>query len=88
MNVLKDGPAEISNNLCKQRMKPIKLLLKNCMNIGREAAAKNTEFLFSLLESYKLNNLDSQDYIKHLFECLHHSKDYDKKALLPYYYKQ
>nr|WP_239469718.1 IS66 family transposase [Bacteroides caecigallinarum] len=31
-NILKDGAAEISNNLCEQRMKPVKLLLKNCMN--------------------------------------------------------
>lgn len=30
-NILKDGSAEISNNLCEQRMKPVKLLLKNCM---------------------------------------------------------
>ena len=35
-NILKDGAAEISNNLCEQRMKPVKLLLKNCMNIGSE----------------------------------------------------
>ena len=40
-NILKDGAAEISNNLCEQRMKPVKLLLKNCMNIGSEYAAEN-----------------------------------------------
>ena len=40
-NILKDGSAEISNNLCEQRMKPVKLLLKNCMNIGSEHAAEN-----------------------------------------------
>ena len=41
-NILKDGAAEISNNLCEQRMKPVKLLLKNCMDIGSEDAAKNS----------------------------------------------
>ena len=50
-NILKDGSAEISNNLCEQRMKPVKLLLKNCMNIGSEAAAENSAFIFSLIES-------------------------------------
>lgn len=37
-NIIKDGAAEISNNLCEQRMKPVKLLLENCMNIGSETA--------------------------------------------------
>ena len=87
INILKDGSAEISNNLCEQRMKPVKLLLKNCMNIGSEAAAENSAFIFSLIESCKLNDIDPQDYLKHLFECVLHSGDYDKKALLPCFYK-
>ena len=86
-NILKDGAAEISNNLCEQRMKPVKLLLKNCMNIGSEDAAKNSAFIFSLIESCKLNGTDPQDYLKHLFECILYGKDCDKKALLPCFYK-
>mgnify|MGYP000809483465 FL=1 len=86
-NILKDGAAEISNNLCEQRMKPVKLLLKNCMNIGSEDAAENSAFIFSLIESCKLNGIDPQDYLKHLFECILHGKDCDKKALLPCFYK-
>ena len=86
-NILKDGAAEISNNLCEQRMKPVKLLLKNCMNIGSEDAAKNSAFIFSLIESCKLNGIDPQDYLKHLFECILYGKDCDKKALLPCFYK-
>lgn len=86
-NILKDGSAEISNNLCEQRMKPVKPLLKNCMNIGSEVAAKNSAFIFSLIESCKLNDIDPQDYLKHLFECILNGKDCDKKALLPCFYK-
>lgn len=86
-NILKDGGAEISNNLCEQRMKPVKLLLKNCMNIGSEDAAGNSAFIFSLIESCKLNDIDPQDYLKHLFECILHGKDCDKMALLPCFYK-
>lgn len=86
-NILKDGAAEISNNLYEQRMKPVKLLLKNCMNIGSEDAAKNSAFIFSLIESCKLNGIDPQDYLKHLFECILYGKDCDKKALLPCFYK-
>lgn len=65
-NILKDGSAEISNNLCEQRMKPVKLLLKNCMNIGSEAAAEKSAFIFSLIESCKLNDIDPQDYLETL----------------------
>ena len=86
-NILKDGAAEISNNLCEQRMKPVKLLLKNCMNIGSEDAAGNSAFIFSLIESCKLNDIDPQDYLKYLFECILHGKDCDKKALLPCFYQ-
>lgn len=39
--ILKDGSVVISNNLCEQRMKPVKLLLKNCINIGSEDNAEN-----------------------------------------------
>ena len=28
-----------------------------------------------------------QDYLKHLFECILHGKDCDKKALLPCFYQ-
>lgn len=35
----------------------------------------------------KLNDIDPQDYLKHLFECILHGKNYDKKALLPCFYK-
>ena len=30
-------------------MKPVKLLLKNCMNVGSEDAAENSAFTFSLM---------------------------------------
>lgn len=56
-NILKDGSAEISNNLCEQRMRPVTLLLKNCMNIGSEAVTEDTAFIFSLIENCKLNGI-------------------------------
>ena len=49
-----DGRVQLSNNLCEQRMKPIKLNLKVCQNIGSETAAENASFMFSLMESCKL----------------------------------
>ena len=35
----------------------------------------------------KLNDIAPQDYLKNLFECIFHGKNYDKKALLPCFYK-
>jgi len=85
--ILKDGAAKISNNLCEQRMKPVKLLLKNCMNIGSEDAVENSAFIFSLIENCKLNDIALQNYLKHLLEGILHGKECDKKALLSYFYK-
>lgn len=86
-NILKNSATEISNNLCEQRIRPIKLLLKNCMNIDSKVAAENLVFIFSLIKSCKLNDIVPQDYLKHLFECILHGKDCDKKAHLPCFYK-
>lgn len=69
-------------------MKLVKLLLKNCMNIGSEDVAENSAFIFSLIESCNLNDIDLQDYQRHLFECVLHGKDCDKKALLSYFINQ
>lgn len=85
--LLKDGSVEVSNNLCEQRMRLVKLLLKNCMNISSEATAANSAFIFSLIESCKMNDINPQDYQRHLFECILHGRDGDKKVLPPCYYR-
>lgn len=57
------------------------------MNIGSEDVAENSAFIISLIKSCKLNNIAPQDYLKHLFKCIFHGKDCDKKVLLSYFYK-
>ena len=44
-NFILDGRVQLSNNLCEQRMKPIKLNLKVCQNIGSETAAENAPIM-------------------------------------------
>jgi hypothetical protein len=51
-------------------MKPVKLNLKNCPNIGRENAAENTAFVFSLMESCKLNGINPETYLEKLIKAL------------------
>lgn len=86
-NFIKDGRVQISNNLCEQRMKPVKLNLKNCQNIGSEDAAKNTAFIFSLTESCRLNGINPETYLEKLFKCIVSHETYDKRQLLPCYIK-
>ena len=86
-NFILDGRVQLSNNLCEQRMKPIKLNLKVCQNIGSETAAENASFMFSLMESCKLNKLNEEPYLEMLFNglCM---EQVDWKQNLPCYYKQ
>ena len=73
-----------SNNLCEQRMNPIKLSLKNCQNIGSEGAAENAAFMHSLIESCRLNDKNPFDYLCFLLRKMRASlDDVGKRALLP-----
>lgn len=85
-NFIMDGRVQISNNLCEQRMKTIKLDLKNCQNIGSEDAAMKAAFMHSLIESCSLNKLNPESYLTHLFECHKQPDIVDKAALLPCYF--
>lgn len=83
-NAILNGTAELSNNLCEQRMKPIKLSLKNCQNIGSESAAENAAFMHSLIESCRLNNKNPYDYLCSLFRKMRTPiDDIGKRELLP-----
>ena len=86
-NFILDGRVQLSNNLCEQRMKPIKLNLKVCQNIGSERAAENASFMFSLMESCKLNNLKEEPYMERLFNSLC-MEQVAWKLNLPCFYKQ
>ena len=86
-NFILDGRVQLSNNLCEQRMKPIKLNLKVCQNIGSETAAENASFMFSLMESCKLNKLKEEPYMETLFNSLCMEQVVWKQNL-PCFYKQ
>lgn len=82
------GLVEISNNLCEQRMKTIKLTLKNCQNIGSEAAAERSAFFQSLAESCTLNKINPLEYVTSLFELIYKGDiPADKTVLLPCHWK-
>lgn len=87
-NVLKFGDAELSNNLCEQMMRHVKINLKNSQNIGSEDKAVNFCFMYSLMESCGFNSLSPMRYISHLLQALHFAKSTDElRNLLPCYCK-
>lgn len=82
--VLENGAVEISNNLAEQMMRHIKMNLKTASNIGSEESALDNAFMFSLIESCKLNGLAPEKYIAFLLRKLKDADAYtDKNALLP-----
>ncbi len=87
-NFIRTGFVEISNNLCEQRMKAVKLNLKNCQNIGSEIAAENAAFMFSVTESCTLNNINPENYLTKILTIIKDGKEVDKVQLLPCYYKE
>ena len=85
-NVLRFGDAELSNNLCEQMMRHIKINLKNSQNIGSEDAAGNFCFMYSLVESCSFNTLSPMRYISHLLKTLPTLETLaERRNLLPYY---
>lgn len=74
---------ELSNNMAEQMMRHIKLNLKNnCLNVGSEASALNYAFMFSVMESSKMNELSPRWYIVELIKRLTEKTVY-KTFLLP-----
>lgn len=83
-NFILDGNAEISNNEEEQRMKTIKLDLKNCQNIGSEDSAENAAFMHSLVESCRLCGKNPYEYLLALLRKLRDPlDDIGKRHLLP-----
>jgi len=77
---------ELSNNLAEQMCKHIKMNLKTASNIGSESSALDNAFMFSLIESCKLNGLSPEKYIRFLLDKLKGSDEQmDKTTLLPCY---
>ena len=55
------------------------------MNIGSKDVAENPASIFSLIGHCKIKDINSQNNLRELFECILHDKGYDKKALYLFY---
>lgn len=71
----------------EERMKAVKLNLKNCQNIGSEIAAENAAFMFSVTESCSLNGINPESYLEDVFRSILLGTERDKRDFLPCYYQ-
>lgn len=84
MRVLESGDIEVSNNISEQSVRKLKMNLRNAGNIGSEKSAQHNGFMFSIMESCRLNDLQPEKYLAHLLRSLkNRGKDEDLRDLLP-----
>lgn len=81
-NIMKSGIAELSNNLCEQRMKPLKLTLKNFQTISSEDAAMRHCAAYSLVETCRMLGISVTRYFRELFARLSHTPNDQRSELL------
>lgn len=65
-------PLYAKNETCKA-------VTQELYEYSSEGTTENSTYIFSLIISCKLNNIAPQDYLKHLFECILHGKDSNKR---------
>lgn len=87
--VLENGDIELSNNLCEQMMRHIKMNLKTAGNIGSESSAKHNAFMYSLIESCRMAGIKVDSYLHSLLDGLKKAAiGEDLTHLLPCYCTQ
>lgn len=76
------GLIEISNNAIERCFRHLALGRRNWLQCGSHEAAEHTAFMYSLVESCKMNKIDFGDYIEHVLrEIMDGNSDYP--SLLP-----
>ena len=74
---IKEKRRKLTGPILERIHHKVVMMMQDAKNMANELMRKAT----------KLNDIDPQDYLKHLFGCILHGKVCDKKALLPCFYK-
>ncbi len=64
MKFLQDGQIEMHNNAIERMFRHIAIGRRNWLCSGSQFAASNIGFMYSLLESCKLNGVDFGEYVE------------------------
>jgi transposase len=86
-NYRSNGTLKIDNNTAERAIKPLVIGRKNWMFAGSHDGAKNAAILYSLIETCKLNGINSFAYLKDVLTRLPTTLNKDLNQLLPYNWK-
>jgi len=86
-NYRRDGILNIDNNTAERAMKPVVLGRKNYLFAGSHEGAINAAIIYSIIETCKLNGINTFDYIRDVLTRLPTTLMKDLKQLLPYNWK-
>ncbi|WP_185235349.1 IS66 family transposase [Teredinibacter franksiae] len=82
---LEDGCYPIDNNAAERAIRPFAIGRKNWMFSKSQAGAKASANLYSLIETAKANDLNTYDYLQHIFEELPNAQNVEQiEGLLPW----
>lgn len=81
------GDLHIDNNAAERAIKPVVIGRKNYLFAGSHEGAENAAIIYSLIETCKLNQINTSDYFKDILTRLPNQKAKDIRELLPYCWK-
>ena len=80
-----DGAVEIDNNVAERALRAVALGRKNFLRFGSDSGGERGAAIHTLVASAKLNALDPEAYLRHVFSCIadHPAKltGYGKEAI-------
>lgn len=79
---LENGLIEISNNAIERCFRRLALGRRNWLQCGSHKAAEHTAFMYSLVESCEMNDIDFGDYIEYVLREINNGNE-DYRSLLP-----
>lgn len=84
------GEAEIDNNWVENQIRPFALGRKNWMFIGNKDAADTAAFFYSIIQTCKLNNIESHKYLTYVLNQAGKMRRHEinPKNLLPQFIDQ
>lgn len=78
---LQDGRIELSNNAIERCFRHIAMGRRNWLHTGSHFAAENIAFIYSLVESCKLNKIEFGEYIEDILTRFMNGEDADESFL-------
>jgi len=86
-NYCRDGILNIDNNTSERAIKPLVIGRKNWLFAGSHEGAANAAILYSLIETCKLNDINTFEYFKDVLSRIPTTLMKDLKQLLPYHWQ-